>query len=100
MCVDAWRTGGVDSAHTPQGIYSQLWKTHELFLVTGACRLSSVATFVLDWLAQSDEPVINLDALTYAGNLENLASLDGDARHLSSSRASIGDFDLRVEAAG
>jgi dTDP-glucose 4,6-dehydratase len=37
---------------------------------------------VLDWLAQHDEPVINLDKLTYAGNLETLASLQGDARHV------------------
>ncbi|MBN4688628.1 GDP-mannose 4,6-dehydratase, partial [Escherichia coli] len=29
----------------------------------------------------SDEPVVNLDKLTYAGNLDNLASLQGDARH-------------------
>ena len=36
---------------------------------------------MLDWLAQSDEPVINLDKLTYAGNLENLSELEGDARH-------------------
>jgi len=40
------------------------------------------ANFILDWLAQTDEPVINLDKLTYAGNLENLASLQGDARHV------------------
>ena len=40
------------------------------------------ANFVLDWLAQSDEPVINLDKLTYAGNLETLAPLQGDARHI------------------
>ena len=41
------------------------------------------ANFVLDWLAQTGEPVVNLDKapLTYAGNLENLASLDGDVRH-------------------
>jgi dTDP-glucose 4,6-dehydratase len=39
------------------------------------------ANFVLDWLAQGDETVINLDQLTYAGNLQNLASLAGDARH-------------------
>jgi dTDP-glucose 4,6-dehydratase len=37
---------------------------------------------VLDWLAQSDEPLINLDKLTYAGNLENLRSLNGDRRHI------------------
>jgi dTDP-glucose 4,6-dehydratase len=33
-------------------------------------------------LAQSDESVLNLDALTYAGNMENFAALDGDARHV------------------
>ena len=37
------------------------------------------ANFVLDWLAHADEPVVNLDKLTYAGNRQNLASLDGDA---------------------
>lgn len=50
-------------------------------LVTGGAGFIG-ANFVLDWLAQSAEPVINLDKLTYAGNLENLASLDGDARHI------------------
>ena len=50
-------------------------------LVTGGAGFIG-ANFVLDWLAQSDEPLINLDKLTYAGNLENLASLDGDARHI------------------
>lgn len=49
-------------------------------LVTGGAGFIG-SNFVLDWLAQSDEPVVNLDALTYAGNLENLASLMGDARH-------------------
>jgi len=50
-------------------------------LVTGGAGFIG-SNFVLDWLAQSDEPVINLDKLTYAGNLENLASLQGDARHV------------------
>jgi dTDP-glucose 4,6-dehydratase len=50
-------------------------------LVTGGAGFIG-ANFVLDWLAQADEPVINLDKLTYAGNLENLASLKGDARHI------------------
>jgi dTDP-glucose 4,6-dehydratase len=36
---------------------------------------------VLEWLAQSDEPVVNLDALTYAGNLRNLEAVAGDGRH-------------------
>src|SRR5512139_574758 len=61
-------------------------------LVTGGAGFIG-SNFVLDWLAQSDEPVINLDALTYAGNLENLASLQGDARHIFV-RGDIGDFDL------
>ena len=50
-------------------------------LVTGGAGFIG-ANFVLDWLAQSDEPVVNLDELTYAGNLETLASLQGDARHV------------------
>ncbi|MGE4561029.1 MAG: dTDP-glucose 4,6-dehydratase [Desulfobulbus sp.] len=50
-------------------------------LVTGGAGFIG-SNFVLDWLAQSDEPVVNLDKLTYAGNLENLASLDRDARHI------------------
>ena len=50
-------------------------------LVTGGAGFIG-ANFVLDWLAASDEPVINLDKLTYAGNPETLASLQGDARHL------------------
>ena len=50
-------------------------------LVTGGAGFIG-SNFVLDWLTQSDEPVLNLDALTYAGNLRNLASLQGDARHV------------------
>lgn len=34
------------------------------------------SNFVLDWLAQDLGPVVNLDKLTYAGNLENLASIE------------------------
>ncbi len=50
-------------------------------LVTGGAGFIG-SNFVLDWLAQRDEPVINPDKLTYAGNLENLASLTGDSRHI------------------
>ena len=50
-------------------------------LVTGGAGFIG-SNFVLDWLAQSDEPVVNLDVLTYAGNLANLASLNGDDRHV------------------
>ncbi|MFC5520603.1 dTDP-glucose 4,6-dehydratase [Polaromonas jejuensis] len=51
------------------------------------------ANFVLDWLVHSSEPVINLDKLTYAGNPETLASLQGDARHVFV-QGDIGDTDL------
>ena len=50
-------------------------------LVTGGAGFIG-SNFVLDWLANNDETVVNLDKLTYAGNLENLASLQGDARHV------------------
>jgi len=52
-----------------------------MILVTGGAGFIG-SNFVLDWLAQSDESVLNLDALTYAGNMENFAALDGDARHV------------------
>jgi dTDP-glucose 4,6-dehydratase len=52
-----------------------------MILVTGGAGFIG-ANFVLDWLEQSDEPVINLDTLTYAGNLENLSALTLDERHI------------------
>ena len=52
-----------------------------MILVTGGAGFIG-ANFILDWLRVNDEPVVNLDKLTYAGNLENLASLKGDARHV------------------
>jgi dTDP-glucose 4,6-dehydratase len=50
-------------------------------LVTGGAGFIG-SNFVLDWLAQSAETVVNLDALTYAGNLQNLATLQGNAAHV------------------
>ena len=52
-----------------------------MILVTGGAGFIG-ANFVLDWIAATGEPVVNLDKLTYAGNLGSLASLAGDARHL------------------
>ena len=49
-------------------------------LVTGGAGFIG-SNFVLDWFQTSSEPVVNLDALTYAGNRANLAALQGDARH-------------------
>ncbi|MBX9612197.1 MAG: dTDP-glucose 4,6-dehydratase [Burkholderiales bacterium] len=51
-----------------------------MILVTGSAGFIG-ANFVLDWLAGGGEPVLSLDKLTYAGNLENLASLAADPRH-------------------
>jgi len=52
-----------------------------MILVTGGAGFIG-SNFVLDWFANSDEAVLNLDALTYAGNLENLNSLQGNAGHI------------------
>ena len=52
-----------------------------MILVTGGAGFIG-SNFVLDWCAGHDEPVVNLDKLTYAGNLENLAPLAGDPRHV------------------
>ncbi len=46
-------------------------------LVTGGVGFVG-ANFVLDWIAGCEEPVVNIDKLTYAGNLETLASLQGN----------------------
>ena len=51
-----------------------------MILVTGGAGFIG-SNFVLDWLDKSDEQVINLDKLTYAGNLANLESVSGDPRH-------------------
>jgi dTDP-glucose 4,6-dehydratase len=52
-----------------------------MILITGGAGFIG-SNFVLDWLSAHDEPVVNLDALSYAGNLQNLASLQGDGRHV------------------
>ena len=51
-----------------------------MILVTGGAGFIG-SNFVLDWVATAGEPVVNLDKLTYAGNLANLAAISGDARH-------------------
>jgi dTDP-glucose 4,6-dehydratase len=50
-------------------------------LVTGGAGFIG-SNFVLDWLGGSEEAVVNLDALTYAGNVHNLESLRGNPHHI------------------
>jgi dTDP-glucose 4,6-dehydratase len=64
-------------------------------LVTGAAGFIG-SNFVLDWLDQSKEDVVSLDLLTYAGNLENLSSLNDNPRH-HFVRSNIGDRELVSE---
>ena len=61
-------------------------------LVTGAAGFIG-SNFVLDWVDQSTEDVISLDLLTYAGNLENLSSLNNNPHH-HFIKGNIGDRDL------
>ena len=50
-------------------------------LITGGAGFIG-ANFVLDWVAHTDEKIINLDKLTYAGNLASLASLSNNPQHV------------------
>jgi dTDP-glucose 4,6-dehydratase len=52
-----------------------------MILVTGGAGFIG-SNFVLSTLAQGDEPILNLDKLTYAGNRRNLAPLSEDKRHI------------------
>ncbi len=61
-------------------------------LVTGAAGFIG-SNFVLDWFSQSSEDVVSLDLLTYAGNLENLSSLNQNPQH-HFVKGNIGDRDL------
>lgn len=60
-----------------------------MIIVTGGAGFIG-SNFVHAWLGRTDEPVLTLDKLTYAGNLANLAALEGDARH-TFVRGDIGD---------
>jgi len=61
-------------------------------LVTGGAGFIG-SNFVLDWFASSNEPIVNLDKLTYAGNVHNLASLTGNPQHIFV-QGDIGDATL------
>jgi dTDP-glucose 4,6-dehydratase len=63
-----------------------------MILTTGGAGFIG-SNFVLDWFTASDEPLVNLDKLTYAGNMENLASLSGNPKHIFV-KGDIGDVSL------
>ncbi|TWO72496.1 dTDP-glucose 4,6-dehydratase [Caenimonas sedimenti] len=60
-----------------------------MILVTGGCGFIGSA-FILQWLARTDEPVVNLDLLTYAGHPGNLAEVESHPRYVFC-RGDIGD---------
>ena len=64
-------------------------------LVTGAAGFIG-SNFVLDWFLGSDEDLVSLDLLTYAGNLKNLSSLEGNPHH-HFVKGNIGDEKLIVD---
>src|SRR5437868_12655197 len=52
-----------------------------MILVTGGAGFIG-SNFVLDWLAHEKTPIVNLDKLTYAGNLDNLGAAARDPLHI------------------
>jgi len=66
-----------------------------MILITGGAGFIG-SNFVLDWIATGGEGVVNLDKLTYAGNRENLKSLEGNPLHVFV-RGDIGDQRLVSE---
>jgi dTDP-glucose 4,6-dehydratase len=69
-----------------------------MILVTGGAGFIG-SNFVLEWIANEGSPIVNLDKLTYAGNLDNLAALKHDARHIFV-RGDINDRKLIAELLG
>lgn len=66
-----------------------------MIFVTGGAGFIG-ANFVLDWLELGGEPVVNIDKLTYAGNVESLNSVMEDSRHVFV-QGDIGDESLIAE---
>jgi len=65
---------------------------YECILVTGGAGFIG-SNFVLEWIRHEASRVVNLDKLTYAGNLKSLASLKDDPRHVFI-RGDINDSEL------
>ena len=71
---------GIGFAGKLGGVF-QTKRREMTILVTGGAGFIG-GNFVLDWLAESQEPVVNLDKLTYAGNMQTLDAVSQDARHI------------------
>jgi dTDP-glucose 4,6-dehydratase len=67
----------------------------DVILVTGGAGFIG-SNFVLDWLRHESGTIVNLDLLTYAGNLHNLASVEDDPHHIFV-QGDIGDRELVKE---
>lgn len=52
-----------------------------MILVTGGAGFIG-SNFILDWLVRHDEPILNVDKLTYAGNAATLRGVERDARYV------------------
>ena len=50
-------------------------------MVTGGAGFIG-SNFIIEWLERHSEPIINVDKLTYSGNLKNLVVLEGDSNHI------------------
>ena len=88
MCGDTKWSYGLCLASTVFSIYQTI--SEYMVLITGGAGFIG-GNFVLDWLSNSNaEPIINLDKLTYAGNLATLKPLQNDPRHVFV-RGDIGD---------
>ena len=88
--MNSWRrTAALIAISAPIHNFQSMNNT---ILVTGGAGFIG-SNFVLDWITWETNPVVNLDKLTYAGNLQNLASLEGNPRH-TFVRGDIGDSSL------
>ncbi len=65
---------------------------NQTILVTGGAGFIG-ANFVIDWIREAGTPIVNLDKLSYAGNMESLTPLSGDDRHVFV-QGDIGDPEL------
>jgi dTDP-glucose 4,6-dehydratase len=87
------RSGKIPGFHSLRMVTSVVSHARTaMILVTGGAGFIG-SNFVVDWVGHTGEPVVNLDLLTYAGNLQNLDSLQGNPAHIFV-QGDIGDRQL------